>query len=384
MRQKILITTDWFYPGYKAGGIITTCYNLVRLLEAHYSIYILTTDRDLGDEQPYENIAADQWVTFSDSIQIYYASPKALNWGNIKQQVRFVNADAVFINSMFSKHFTVLPLLMKRMGIIKSNVIVSPNGMLKIKALEMKPLKKKAFLLLLKLMGGSKLFSFHASDDAEKGRIKDVFGEGAEIWQIFNPPPPIEDQINHIIKEPGRVKMAFIGRVHPIKNLHFLINCLPSVTQAIDLTIVGPIEDKAYYDECCALIKRLPENIKVSFTGEVASKQVAGYLQQSHFMVLPSLGENYCYAVVESFCMGRPVIISDQTPWRDLQAKKAGWDLPLNESAFIEILQTAAAMNENEYRIWSNAAWEFARYINNSNYKTEYIRMFDAKAAVRI
>jgi glycosyltransferase involved in cell wall biosynthesis len=377
MRQSILITTDWFSPGYKAGGIIRTCYNLVRLLEDHYSIYILTTDRDLGDQKPYENIVADQWTKFSNSIQIYYASPQALNWRNIRQQIKSVNAESIYINSMFSKHFTVWPLLMKKMGVIKSNIIVSPNGMLKVKALNIKPLKKKPFLLMLKLMGASKFISFHASDIEEKKRITTIFGQNAVIWQIFNPPPPTDDHLNYISKKAGIIKMAFIGRIHPIKNLHFLINCLQTLSQIVELTIIGPIEDKQYYNECNELIKRLPKSIKVSFTGEVTNEKIADYLQENHFMVLPSLGENYCYAIVESFCAGRPVIISDQTPWRNLTEKKAGWDLPLIENAFIETLKIAADMDNEEYSTWSTSAWEFAKYINNSNYKTEYIRMFD-------
>jgi hypothetical protein len=37
----------------------------------------------------------------------------------------------------------------------------------------------------------------------------------------------------------------------------------------------------------------------------------------------------------------------------------------------------AADMDNDEYSTWSSSAWEFAKHINNSNYKTDYIRMFD-------
>jgi hypothetical protein len=46
---------------------------------------------------------------------------------------------------------------------------------------------------------------------------------------------------------------------------------------------------------------------------------------------------------VESWGYGRPVIISDKTPWRDLQSAGLGYDLPLNSEVwtkyFEEILQ---------------------------------------------
>ena len=45
---------------------------------------------------------------------------------------------------------------------------------------------------------------------------------------------------------------------------------------------------------------------------------------------MPSLTENFSYTVLESFQAGIPVLISDQTPWRGLEAKGIGWDLPLH------------------------------------------------------
>ncbi len=44
---------------------------------------------------------------------------------------------------------------------------------------------------------------------------------------------------------------------------------------------------------------------------------------------MPSLTENFSYTVLESLQAGIPVLISDQTPWRDLEAQGIGWDLDL-------------------------------------------------------
>ena len=48
-----------------------------------------------------------------------------------------------------------------------------------------------------------------------------------------------------------------------------------------------------------------------------------------HAMLMPSLTENFSYTVLESWQAGIPVLISDQTPWRGLEAKGVGWDLSL-------------------------------------------------------
>ena len=46
---------------------------------------------------------------------------------------------------------------------------------------------------------------------------------------------------------------------------------------------------------------------------------------------MPSRTENFSYTVLESLQAGIPLLISDQTPWRDLQSQRVGWDLPLED-----------------------------------------------------
>ena len=60
-----------------------------------------------------------------------------------------------------------------------------------------------------------------------------------------------------------------------------------------------------------------------------------------HAMLMPSLTENFSYTALESWQAGIPVLISDQTPWRDLEAAGVGWDLPLAEvESWCAALQT--------------------------------------------
>ncbi len=54
------------------------------------------------------------------------------------------------------------------------------------------------------------------------------------------------------------------------------------------------------------------------------------------------------------------MLISDQTPWRDLQSKGVGWDLPLEQpERFRAALQRCINMNSQEYRTWSQRARAF-------------------------
>jgi glycosyltransferase involved in cell wall biosynthesis len=378
--KKILILTDWFYPGFKAGGLISTCYNLSMLLREEYDIHILTTDRDLGDQEPYKNIVPDQWTSFSENIRVYYTSPQKLTLPGLIAQIRRVRPDHIYLNSMFSLPFTIYPLLLKRLGMINAHIIVSPGGMLKESALNIKRLKKKCFLTALRLLRIQQLIRFHATDNQEQQDVKKVFGKKAVVSQIYCAPPVPATGIACPPKQRGAVKLVFVGRIHPIKNLHFLIECLQHSYQKIELTVVGPIENTSYFNQCKELEHYLPGNIKLNFAGAVTKEKINYYLNDSHFLALPSAGENFGYAIVEAFCAGKPVIITDQTPWRSLTQQKIGWDLPVNNQAsFIEAINEAAEMDQQEYNTWSKAAWNFARYLQeNYGYKEKYVNMFNS------
>ena len=52
-------------------------------------------------------------------------------------------------------------------------------------------------------------------------------------------------------------------------------------------------------------------------------------------------------AIVEALAAGCPVVISDRTPWRGLERRGVGWDVPLDHpAAFHHALATLSAMDE--------------------------------------
>src|SRR5260221_3013456 len=86
-KKKILLFSDWYEPGYKAGGPIRSCVNFVQHMSADYAIYIFTSDRDLDADKAYESIITDQWQKQDSDINIYYCSPVQLNWKNMRKQL---------------------------------------------------------------------------------------------------------------------------------------------------------------------------------------------------------------------------------------------------------------------------------------------------------
>jgi glycosyltransferase involved in cell wall biosynthesis len=375
--KKILVCCDWYEPGFKAGGPIRSCVNFVNQMKDDYQIYVLTGDRDLDEQAPYEGIGADQWNSIHPNVKIYYCSPGNLTWKHIRNQIQAVSPDYIYLNSMYSRYFTIYPLLQSRLGAFKSKMVLAPRGMLRQSAIQFKKGKKQLFLALFKTIGLHKRIQFHATDEDEVNEIQNNFGSSASTAMIPNFPGFLPDYQGSVLKEAGLLKMIFVGRLHKIKNLDWLLQQLEVVKGKILLTVVGGEEDAAYVQECKQRASALPASIEVDFRGAVANHKLPALIADHHLFVLPTQGENFGHAIFEALRAGRPVLISDQTPWRGLHAFKAGWDLPLSGAGFKEKIQEAVNFNQQEYDQWSAGSWNFVhQYVSSSDLKTAYIKLF--------
>ena len=358
-RKVILLFTDWYEPGYKAGGPIQSCKNIVSMLEGEYDFFIICSDRDLGDKKPYENIRVDEWIKASDTTRIWYASPKFITRKSLKKIFDTTRPDFVYFNSMYSPLYTLLPLWVLLRNNYSGTIILAPRGMLHKGALKRKYFKKYVFLRLFRFIAWHKKVIFHATNKQERGDILLFFSTKAKITVLDNIPNTSIGHWSPKLKKPGELRCIFISRIHPKKNLYFFLKILTEIGNDVKLVfdIYGMEEDRNYAHDCKQLLPLLGPNVKVEFKGPIPYNQVSGTMQQYHLFVLPTLGENYGHVIYEALSAGDPVLISDQTPWRNLLEMKAGWDLALTEkNEFKAAIREAAFWNQDEYNEWSKNA----------------------------
>ena len=361
-----MIFIDWFLPGYKAGGPIRSCANLIDHLKEEFEFSVVTRDTDYCETESYKNIKSDQWNLTPDGVRIYYFSSGNLNKKNIQDILAKEEYDVVYLNGIFSPYFTLLPLYLLR-GKNKS-VVIAARGMLAQSALALKKTKKKLFLTLANTFGLFNGALFQATKQEEIEDIKRVFGKNAEIKIAPNLPKKIKS--NDLVerkKEKGLVKLINVARIAPEKNLKYALEILKSVKGSVEFDFYGPVYDETYWNECKEVIGTLPVNVKVNYKGSIESSKIESVLKENHFMFMPTKGENFGHIIIESLSAGCPVIISDQTVWRDLENKKAGWDLSLSDAnSFVSIIEKAIEMSQEEYLATSGSAFSFAKgYIEN-------------------
>jgi len=356
-----MIFTPWYTPAFKAGGPIQSCIRLVAHLKTYNSIQLITGGYDLHDKKPLSGILLDENHRLDAGVKIKYLSKWQYGVITMMREITSFDPEFIYINGLFSKPFVIDVILAHWLLRHRSGIILTVHGTCKPSALNQKKIKKKLFLTLVKLLGFHRKIKFHASNPEEKEEIKAVFGQVDVV--VINPmPPAIDERIQYPSKQTGALELIFIGRVHPIKNLHFLLQLLGKVKGRINLRIAGVIEDLEYHKSCNQLIAQLPPHVSVHFLGEVPHNQIKKVLADAHLMALPTLGENYGYAIIEALSTARPILISDQTPWKNLESAKAGWALPLSEpNQWIEVLNTTNDWDQSTFELWCRGALDYAK-----------------------
>ena len=299
-KKKILLFTDWYEPGFKAGGPIQSCKNIVNTLADAFDFYVFTSDRDLGDKYPYQNIQTDTWLSLSNGAKIFYAAPQFLKPSNIRNAITDLQPDIVYLNSMFSSSFSLLPLWILRSLKFKGKIVLAPCGMLNTSAVSRKKWKKKIFLSLFSLTRISKRIVFHATDKQEESDIHKYFKSSAHVCLIENiPNANALWSARH--KKFGDLKCVFLSRIHPIKNLLYAINVIKSVAGCtVQFDVYGPIEDAKYFEKCREAVSRANPHTQINFKGPIANVDVFKTLKDYHLFFLPTQGENFGHVIFEA------------------------------------------------------------------------------------
>lgn len=363
--MQILTSVHFYLPGYKAGGPIRTLSNLVDQLGNEFAFHIVTSDRDYGDSQPYVDVDLTDWNAMG-STKVKYIGTSFVGLFRLVLVFMRTPHDILYLNSLFDPAYAVLPLVLRKLRLGSSKpIIIAPRGELSLGALELKKAKKLLFLRAAKLARLYKGVIWQASSKYEAIDIKTWIGRDARIVIAVNLPSSMEceeKETAHTQQEKPALQLVFLSRISPKKNLEFALRVLKLVSVPIDFAIYGPHEDRTYLAKCRELAETMPDHVKVEWHCAVPPTQVANVLSQYDLFFFPTKGENYGHVIAESLSVGTPLLISDTTPWRDLEAAGVGWDVGLeNEDTFVECIERCAQISPKDYAAWREQVKAYAR-----------------------
>ena len=373
MTQQVCIMAPTYFPAHRSGGPVPGIRGVVDTLGGQ-DVRMVTADRDLGDVHPFP--PPHRGTTTVDGILVtYLGSPRPRNlrdWGRAYATMR--TSDVVYLNSLMSKMFTVVPVLLLALLGYRGRVAMSPRGELAGSALRLGGSRqKRAWIRLMTTLrldqrigsGRRGNVVWLASSEHEARDVLAAFPSARVVVSperlrsspaaAVEPRAPLEQGL----------RLVSVGRIAPVKGTVDLVAALVEVTFPVSLDLVGHVEDAAYAAKIHELLERLPPYVQVVLRGGVPPDQVSELLDRAHLSVLLTHGENFGHAIGESLQRGTPVLISDQTPWSVVAERGAGLvietDACRDPRAVAAALASVAHLTQAEWQAMSDRAGDIGR-----------------------
>jgi glycosyltransferase involved in cell wall biosynthesis len=385
IRKVVFILVGYYLPGFKGGGPTRSISNLVSALGKEFTFKVITLDRDLGAALPYPGVSAGRWIRVGNA-DVMYLTPGFRGLLRMIGLLRSLDQSAVlYLNSFFSRRFSMLAIFLGRLGMIHpGSLVIAPRGEFSPGALQLKSGRKVPYIRLSRWLGLYRSVTWHASSQLEAANILEWFG-GVGVIRIASVISKSSEcneiSTNPILRTPhslisqagttsrtrsnkaaGHLRVVFLSRISPMKNLLGALRMLQDVAGEVSFDIYGPLEDSEYWNVCKKAIDTLPPNIRALYAGEVEHDRVFDVFAEYDLFLFPTMGENYGHVICEALGAGCPVLISDQTPWRELENAGVGWDIPVQDNdRFSAILQQCVDADEEWFAPRRANAEEYAR-----------------------
>jgi glycosyltransferase involved in cell wall biosynthesis len=201
------------------------------------------------------------------------------------------------------------------------NHVLSPRGVFTEYALSIGSKIKPLFWACLQKPSLESVTCFHATAESEYLDIRRM-GYRQPIAIIPNGIDVTEPSAHFS----GPRTVLFLGRMHPNKGVHLLLDSWSIVEkQRPDwiLKLAGG-GDLSYEQSIDKRIKELKLDDRVIRIGPVYGAEKFRAYRDAQIYVLPSFSENFGVTVAEALSVGVPSIVTQGAPWKILETEKAG------------------------------------------------------------
>lgn len=379
-RIKVLHVTPSFYPAVAYGGPIFSTKAITDGVAAspHFQISVLTTDT--ADPNSRERLAlTENPANFPPGYFVHYCRRIAGSSISIQMARHLFHsvrrADVVHLTGPYN--FPVIPtLLLCRLA--GKPLVWSPRGGFQATAQwsgSPRRRVKVAFERLCRLVRPHRTvlhvtagLELHSSRNL--GRVEAALIPNA----VTIPSKPLEREW----QPDGRLRLAFLSRIHPKKGLDILIEALAELPAHVTLDVYGA-GDEEYLAKLNSRISSLSLASRVAFHGPVngAAKSVA--LTSCDLFVLPTYSENFGIVVAEALAHGTPVVVTKGAPWEGIEVEECGRWVDICSEALVEAISNLDGANLSEMgsrgRNWMQRDFSVVKMV--SRFESLYRRLHD-------
>ena len=334
--MRICLVSSSFYPATFYGGPISATWDLSKkLAEKGHDIYVSTTNANGNDKL---DIECNCFLKKENNFFVKYYNEQLINkfsfsflfgiWLDIKK------SDVVYIQYLF--HYTVLLSLLCSV-IQKKKIIICPRGSFSVFTLSNKFAFLKSFWLSLFIKPFVGYIIWQASSCLEKKDILNRFpsatvetiNDGVDFNSFQNEVftsrvELLKEFTNCNFKEVSHVFFS-MGRLHKIKGFDVLINAFSLFLEKnknAKLIIAGGDDGSGI--QLKSQIKKLNLSASIFLIGAINFKDKKRLLNNCDYFALASEFESFGIVIAEALSCGKPVVVSNKTPWKDIQINNCG------------------------------------------------------------
>lgn len=372
MKTKIFIFAGLFLPSKKSVGPSKSILNFISNLNNEYDFYIIA-EYDTKDKLLFNSNTLDEkkWIQ-AEMYKIIYFKKNLLLPIKIRRIQKKINPEIVYFNSFFSFSWTFIPIILSK----KINKrIIAPRGNFSGGALSLKSYKKKAYLWFFNFYIHNKyIINWHLTDNKEIAELNNAIAN-VDNYVVARNITIDPNYMSKKKKQKSTIDLIYFGRVSPKNNLKYTLEVLNEVKGNYKFTFYGPIENLIYYKTIQDIINK--NNINAHYGGIIDSKDIYNVISNYDLLVFPTIGENHSHTILESLSIGLPVLISDNTPWNDVNGN-GGYVCNLKEQKkFVSII---SELIEKDQTFWSELRNDAKKFFNHKlsvkKILKEYNRLF--------
>ena len=380
--MRICLVSSSFYPATFYGGPISATWDLSKkLTKKGIEVYVSTTNANGSKKLDVER---NKYLEKEVNVFVKYYNEQIINkfslsfifgiWSDIKQ------SDVVYIQYLF--HYTVLFSLLFSV-IQHKKIIICPRGSFSEFTLSNKLTFVKKLWLSLFLKPFANEIVWQASSYLEEFDIKkkfpdstvNIINDGVDFpsFQVYQKISKIELVNRCSNSSITKVSNLFfsMGRVHKIKGFDMLIDAFNLFLQEDkDAKLIIAGGDDGMGEQLNNQINILNIENSVFLIGAIDFVEKKMLLNNCDYFTLASEFESFGIVVAEALSCGLPVVVSNKTPWRDIEINNCGIFVQNEKVSFCQALQKAKSTKYNKQKIKKyvkeNYDWEIIvdKFIN--------------------
>ena len=277
--------------------------------------------------------------------------------------------DAIHVHALFSFPSTISMMVARISGV---PYIIRTIGQLNSWSMKQSALRKKVMMILVEKHNLLKARAIHVTSNYERKDLEKL-GLGDKCFILgLGVDLPNESIHESKKRKNGQIRLLFLSRIHPKKQIDLLFSALAILKYKIkeerwELAIAGT-GDGTYVEILKNLSKKLGIEKHILWHGHVGGEAKQKLISSSDWFVLPSASENFGISVVEAMASSLPVVISNNTGISDKVIQySAGLICCEDPLKFAEVLSEAITSSD------TIAMGTSARKLVTDNYSWKFI-----------